>query len=413
MALPIPTSTSELRQRLSDPLYRNSFFIILSSIATSGFGFFFWTIAARLYPKGEIGIATALISSMGLILMISRLGMDQYIIRFSPEGDRGRIAATALFATTLIAMAVSIAFVLGTPIWAPALHPVPYLLLVFPLFIIAQSMLSTIGTVFLSMRHGDYHFLQTLIIGLRIPLLLPLVFLGALGIFSSVGIATYITVCVSAAILIKKGISLGRWDLNILRESFHFSAGNYLAGLIGSTPALLFPVLVLNLRGPEDAAGYYIVYAIASLLFVIPGAFNTSMFVEGSHGTDLRNTGMKTIRASFLLLLPCILLVILFGSRILGFIGPGYIEGYLALVFMALAAPFIGGTGFFLNIKRIRQEIRTLILYNALIAFLLLFSGYLLLSMYGITGLGTAWFITYGFTCAIIAFSHYRKSLTV
>lgn len=410
MELPIRRSTGELKKQLSDPLYRNSFFIILSSIMTSGFGFFFWMIAARLYPKGEIGIATALISSMGLIIMISRLGLDQYIIRFSPENDRGRIAGTAMFATTLVAIAASFVFVLGTPFWAPALRSVSFLLLVFPFFIIAQSMLSTMGTVFLSVRHGDYYFLQTLIIGLRIPLLLPLVFLGALGIFSSVGIATFIAVCISAIILVQNGISPGRWDLNILRDSFHFSAGNYIAGLIGSAPGLLFPILVLNLRGPQEAAVYYIVYAIASLLFVIPGAFGTSMFIEGSHGSDLRSTGIRTLKASFLLLLPCILVAIIFGIRILSFIGSGYIEGYWTLVFMALAAPFIGGTSFFLTVKKINQEIGILILYSVLIAFLLLLSGSLLLFTHGITGLGIAWLLAYSFTCAVIVFSHYGRT---
>ena len=43
-----------LIQRLKDPLYKNSFFIMLSSITNAGFGFFFWMIAARLYSAEDV-----------------------------------------------------------------------------------------------------------------------------------------------------------------------------------------------------------------------------------------------------------------------------------------------------------------------------------------------------------------------
>ncbi len=45
-----------LIQRLRDPLYKNSFFIMLSSITNAGFGFFFWMIAARLYSAEDVGL---------------------------------------------------------------------------------------------------------------------------------------------------------------------------------------------------------------------------------------------------------------------------------------------------------------------------------------------------------------------
>ena len=37
-----------------DPLYRNSFFIMLSSITNAGCGFFFWMVAARLYSADKV-----------------------------------------------------------------------------------------------------------------------------------------------------------------------------------------------------------------------------------------------------------------------------------------------------------------------------------------------------------------------
>jgi len=88
--IPIPKNREELKQHLKDPLYKNSFFIMLTSISTSGFGFVFWMLAAKLYPKEDVGIATALISSMTLLVLLLRFGLDQSIIRFFPEGRQKR-----------------------------------------------------------------------------------------------------------------------------------------------------------------------------------------------------------------------------------------------------------------------------------------------------------------------------------
>ncbi len=43
-----------LAQKLKDPLYKNSIFIMLSSITNAGSGFFFWMVAARLYSADKV-----------------------------------------------------------------------------------------------------------------------------------------------------------------------------------------------------------------------------------------------------------------------------------------------------------------------------------------------------------------------
>ena len=49
---------------------------------------------------------------------------------------------------------------------------------------------------------------------------------------------------------------------------------------------MILPIMVLNVLGAEQAAYYYIAYAIAALLFMIPSAISMSLFVEGSHGEE-------------------------------------------------------------------------------------------------------------------------------
>lgn len=65
---------------MSDSLYRNSIYLMLSTLIMSFFGFIFWMVASRLYDAGDIGLATGLISVMGLIVGLSVLGLNVGLI---------------------------------------------------------------------------------------------------------------------------------------------------------------------------------------------------------------------------------------------------------------------------------------------------------------------------------------------
>ncbi|MFX0206840.1 MAG: oligosaccharide flippase family protein, partial [Candidatus Hodarchaeota archaeon] len=91
---------SQFKKHVRDPLYKNSFLIMLTSISNAAFGLIFWIIAAKIYSKEDVGIATALISSLGLLVLLSRFGFDQSIIRFFPEGDKSKIFSTSAIIMT-------------------------------------------------------------------------------------------------------------------------------------------------------------------------------------------------------------------------------------------------------------------------------------------------------------------------
>ena len=67
-------------------------------------------IAARLYSAEDVGIATALWSSLALIILLSRLGFDFSIIRFFPSGDKSRIFSTSVIISTAFALVLGVLF---------------------------------------------------------------------------------------------------------------------------------------------------------------------------------------------------------------------------------------------------------------------------------------------------------------
>ncbi|MBO8183251.1 MAG: oligosaccharide flippase family protein [Archaeoglobus sp.] len=389
-----------------DPLYKNSFFIMLTSISSAGFGFLFWMLAAKLYPKEDVGVATAMVSSAMLLVGLSRLGLDFSIIRFFPERDKSRVFSTSVIITTLLAVTLGIIFVVGTEIWSPelALLRNPENLVVYLVYIVASSVVTLTGISFVASRKAEFNFLQSLILGSRVLLLFPLVFLGVMGIFGAVGISFVLALFVALFFMFHLGINLGlKIDRKFLNDAIHFSAGNYLTALLITAPNQILPIMVLNVLGAGDAAHYYIAFAIATLIFMIPGSISTSLFVEGSHGEELKKSTIKSLIAIFLILTPAVLILYLFGGAILSLIGKDYAtSGFELLKILLIASFFVAISRVFFSIKRIQKDVKNLVLLSGLIFILLLSQSYIFMIEFGIKGIGYAWISSYGIASVIV-----------
>lgn len=394
---------------LHDSLYKNSFFIMLTSISNAGFGFFFWMLAAKLYPKEDVGIATALISSMALLVMLSRFGLDQSIIRFFPECDKSRVFSTSVIITTLSAVLFGIIFLAGIDIWSPELGMLKEHLFLYLTFLAVNSIATLTGVSFLALRKGEYYFLQSLLVGSRVLLLFPLVFFGALGIFSSAGISFTLASLLSAFFLFRFGIKPSGMDREFLNDSLHFSAGNYIAGLLMTAPNQILPIMVLNVIGAEEAAHYYIAFAIASILFMIPGAFSTSLFIEGSHGESLKRGTLKSLSAMLSLLTPAVMLLYLYGDILLGIIGKSYVEGFELLRIFALSSFFVAICRVYFSIKKVQKDVKGLVFLSALIFVLITGLSYVFMLEFGIVGIGYAWMAGYGLGSLVVGGMVWRE----
>jgi O-antigen/teichoic acid export membrane protein len=346
MKIAIPKTRAEMQHHLRDPLLKNSIFIMLTSITSAGFGFIFWMLAAKLYSPQDVGIATALISSMGLLVLLSRFGLDFSIIRFFPGADKSRIFSTSAIITTSFAVIFGAVFIAGVDIISPELGLLksPRNAALFLIFLAASSVTALTAISFIAIRKAAFQFIQSIIVGSRILFLIPLIALGAIGIFGAVGISFVLALAAALALLVRSGVRPGLVvDRGFLDEAFHFSAGNYLAGLFVAAPNMILPIMVLNVLGAEQAAYYYIAFAIASLLFMIPNAISMSLFVEGSHGEALKRTVVKSLIVIFSLLVPAAVLLYLCGGWVLGMVGADYAAGGLEVLrVMVLASLFVG-----------------------------------------------------------------------
>ncbi|MGB9132435.1 MAG: oligosaccharide flippase family protein, partial [Methanosarcina sp.] len=273
-------SNSKIFRHIEDPFIQNSLYIMFSSIFGAGFGFIFWIFAAKFYSAENVGVATALISSMGFLVLLSKAGLDFSIIRFFSAGERNKVFNTSLIVTTLLAILFGLIYIFGIDIFSPELYLLksPLNAALFIIILVINSITTLTGISFISDRKGKYHCLQSIITGSRLLFLIPFINFKAIGIYSAVGISFFFSLLVSIYLITKSGIKLGYViDKTYLKNSFEFSAGNYLVSLFMLGPTMILPVLILNILGAENAAYYFIAYSISSLLFMIPNSISLSL----------------------------------------------------------------------------------------------------------------------------------------
>jgi O-antigen/teichoic acid export membrane protein len=188
------------------------------------------------------------------------------------------------------------------------------------------------------------------------------------------------------------------------------------AGVFGSVPITVIPLLILSLLGPESAAYFYMAYSLGSMLTFITNSVTTSLFAEGSHdeGSVGKNIS-AAIRLIFLLLIPAITGLVLFGNVLLSLIGRSYSTNAEVLLFLiALSSLPYSIIQIYTTIFRIRMDIKKMIYINFASMVLLIVTSYLSLIYCGLNGIGIAWILSYVVVVVILLIMGWRgKILTV
>jgi O-antigen/teichoic acid export membrane protein len=385
---------------LDNPLLKNSVYLIMSYLAIAGGGFFFWILAAKYYSSSEVGIATGIISSITLIVLLSRLGLDYSMIRFFPTRDKSILFNSSTIATTLFACLLGMIFLINIELLSPTLYLLksPSNAILYLIILSANSVLFMTGVSFVAIRKAKFQLIQNIMMSTRVVFLFFFTSLGAIGILYSVGISFALSIITATYFIYIVNIKpLLKIDITFLSKAVDFSAGNYVASMFLSIPNNIFPILILNTHYAGQAAYYYIAYGMATIIFTIPTSISTSLFVEGSHGKKLSQVTFKAIKLNYLLLVPVAFFVYAYGGTILRMIGSSYaIEGLVVLRILTIAGFFVALNQIYFSVLRVQQNMKKIIIHSGLIFFVLLISGYYLLTIFGIIGIAYAWILSYG-----------------
>jgi len=396
-----------------DPLYKNTFFMISGSMLNAVCGLLFWMLAAKLYSLEDVGTATTLISLLGLVILFSRLGFDVSIVRFFPMMDKQKVFCTSLFITTGVTLLISLGYIAVRGILSPSLYPLESLAYsgIFILTALAYSISLITGNVFIANRRAEGYFYQNIILASRMYFLIPLNFLGSIGILSSWGLA-----CIFASALAflpfsrSLPLQFSNLDYSFIRRSFSFSFWNYTSSILSAVPTLILPIMIFNILGGAKAAMFYIAFNVGNIVQIISASIGNSILVEGSHGRDLKETVIQSGVAVFIIMVPAVIMLYFFGGFILGILKPEYLGAQNLLKVLALSSIFVAMYTLFVPIQNVRMAVKSIVKLNLIRCLLLIVLSYLLIPMYGITGLGIAWGITYAILDIIILIEVKREN---
>ena len=223
-------------------LYRNAVYLMLTSGINSLSGFLFWVMAARIYSAEGVGFASAAISAIGLLAMLSTLGLDYAIIRFLPNsGEKAhKILNSSFTLSSLVSVALAIIFLAGLSLWSPALLFIrqnPVFFIAFLVFTAISVFRTFAERTFVAKRRASFALAQGTIFGLFrfIPLVALAPLFHIFGIFASWGIALGLAVAVSIPLFLPR-VQTGyrprpAISRQIINNMMRFSLANYVANL--------------------------------------------------------------------------------------------------------------------------------------------------------------------------------------
>jgi len=366
-------------------------------------GFFFWMVVARFYTEAVVGFSSAIISAIKLIAIMSLVGLNTSLIRFLHQADKPQeLMNTCYTLSGLVSLVVASIFIAGLGFWSPALAFVrqnAIFTAVFIIFVLLWTLSSLVDSTFIAKRRVGFVLSKNTIHSvLKIPLpILFVLFFRTFGIVASWGIAMAIALAVSLFLFLPRVQNpykpVPTLRPGLIRDMWRYSAGNYLANLLSSSPRFILPLIVVNLLGAEQNAYFYIAWMIASLLSAIPAAVSQSLFAEGSHFENkLRENVVKSLKFSFLLLVPAVIVLILVGKWLLLAFGQSYSLNALELLWiLSLSSLPLAINHIYTSILRVEGRLKELMVIWGFIALSVLLASYLIMPAAGIMGIGYAW----------------------
>ncbi len=409
-----------LRRLYGVSLYRNAVYLIVNNVILSATGFIFWIVAARLYSADAVGLASGVISAIYLLTLLSTMGLDYSLIRFLPNaGEEAKSMVNTCFTIGgMMSSILAIVFIVGLGFWSPALTVIreqPVFALVFLLAVVALTINNLIVRSFVARRRSGFTLVQGLIFSIfrLIPLAILAAFFESFGIVASWGIALMIAV-VSGILFMVLRTESGYTPFPIIRrETFadmlRFSLSNYLSTICWAAPQFILPIMVVNILSKEENAYFYVAWAMAYMLFMIPMAVSNSLFAEGSHN-EKRISGdvAKSLKIVIILLVPAVVVMVVIGGSLLQLFGADYSQNATHLLWiLALAALPMSINQIYFGVKRVRMQMKEVVWLSFFMLVIALGLSCILLPGMGIEGGGVAWLISQSVVAMYIGVNYY------
>ncbi len=383
-----------------DSLLKNSIYLMITSLIGNILAFFFWVIAAKYYTPNDIGVTSAIFSSIWLISIIGSIGLPTALMFYLPRDiNTDKIISSCLVIGIISSIIFSLIFILGLKIWGPGLILTLSNLeniLIFIVITAAMSISGLIGAMLTAGRRSSFQMVkETVYHFIKIFPLILLVNLGAIGILLSICIGFILSIVIGFILLYKTWKYLPIFTLDpIIMKMASFSARNYVADILYWLPRLILPIMILNMISAKSAGYFYIAMMMAGLLYGISQSISSSLLVESSHKDNFWDNANKAIKFNFIILIFGLLFFMIFGRFILNMFNPSYAENAnVTMIILVITSIPISLINIFNAVRNSQNRVMITIIINIIVAGVTLLLSILLIRLMNIEGAAISYLI--------------------
>jgi O-antigen/teichoic acid export membrane protein len=427
---PRPAHTKSImawRRLAQHSLLRNSAFLISTTTSTSLLGYLYWWAAARTASPSSVGLATGVVSALGLTAQVGTLGARYLAIQMLPSLE-GRAWPVLLWkmvtwtAAVSFGAAIAVAAALARLSANFAALQRPALLIAFCLGAALTAAATVIDGALISLRRSSLQFLRNLIQAITKLILLVVPWLVTRNQSAEVIVWTWvgallISVCAGMAVLLPPAARLWpRWgDLNPrpFFSQWRLLAGNLATSMSALLPIYAFPVMVVAYLDAEQNAYYYLTWSASAAFLMISPAIANALFAETSAATEVRKQVRVATVAILALLLPATVGIILLAHPLLSVFGHEYAERGTALLRINAVAAFPDAvTNIYIALMLARRQVSRAALVNFAIGLAAIGGAALTLRTLGINAVGWSWLgaQTLGVLVMLVSLRRSRRS---
>lgn len=317
-------------------LLGNAISLFATSVFGSALGFFYWTVAARLFAQRAVGYGSAAVSAMTLLGTFGMFGLGTVLIGELPRRRRLRagLVSAALFTTAGLSLVLGIGFALIAPDVSSRLANIGGTVSRVALFATGVA-LSAVTMVFdqatIGLLRGGLQLLRNISFAAAKLIMLPISYfylrdvLG-LGIILSWTAGTALSV-LPVAIRIKCAGSrlTARPDWAVLRGLGKAAISHNWLNLAMAAPTSMIPVLVTIAVSPSANAVFYAAWMLANFLYLIPLNLSTVLFAVAVADPPAAAKKIRfTLRLSIAIGVPGMIALGFGADLALSLFGPGY-----------------------------------------------------------------------------------------
>lgn len=329
-----PEARTELRVLLS------SLALVAGKVATMGFGFLAWLVAARLYSATEVGLASGAVSAVTLCAQLALVGVGSAVITLLPRfaGRPAPLLDTAISYLALTGTGAALLFLLfagGVLRELSVIAADPAYALLF----VVLSIGGTVGVLFdqasTARRRGDQVLVRGVAAGAATLTAVAVIGLGpgaggSREIFAAWALGGVVT-CALGLVTISRAVpGFGfrpRLDTRLAGELTRVGMPNYVLTLAERAPGFVLPIVVTEVLSPADNAAWYVAWMMAWVVFVVPIQVGMTSFAEiasapGRAATIVRHGVVTSLAVGA----AGAVLLAVFAEPILGLLGSHYVE---------------------------------------------------------------------------------------